>query len=491
MSSLHNKRMSTGRSKQAISLASVHSLNNNESNKKPIVWKDFGVYLDKKLDTHLNPDIGDTLAASSLINKSSLDNSYLSQVIKYKVCKSCNRPIGDKSLESHFSKCSEMKHKKQQEEDSSSSNYNNSTNKRKRGRGAANPLLDIEPSSADSSRNTTPISGTPVSTNGLAKPKKKYKKSQTQKEKEAANAAAAAANSNGSSVPSSAGTGNGVGKKKKQPKPKNLTKPKGPVDVEKQCGVPLPSGGYCARSLTCKTHSMGAKRAVLGRSAPYDVLLQQYQKRNQAKLAANNALAVQRRENAAFNGGNENDEDGMASNGMYNKVLDADEETHLVLEGVSKNYPIPLERKVMLPTRNRHKFLYMREAYANALINTGNNNTTSNSSASNSSSDLTLANQAISGSMGGLQGRCALVNVDQGTSNGDSLTQNISSIVGEMYLVRAPLKAILLTSQHNTMQQQLFQQQIMKLQQQQMMLMKQRQARAQQQQQQQKQQQQT
>lgn len=73
-------------------------------------------------------------------------------------------------------------------------------------------------------------------------------------------------------------------KKKKKDEPKAKTaKPKGPVDVEKQCGVTLPNGAQCARSLTCKSHSMGAKRAVRGRSLPYDMLLQQYQKKNQAR----------------------------------------------------------------------------------------------------------------------------------------------------------------------------------------------------------------
>lgn len=71
-------------------------------------------------------------------------------------------------------------------------------------------------------------------------------------------------------------------KKDEVPKPK-VPKPKGPVDVEKQCGVPLPNGAFCARSLTCKSHSMGAKRAVPGRSLPYDMLLAAYQKKNQAK----------------------------------------------------------------------------------------------------------------------------------------------------------------------------------------------------------------
>jgi hypothetical protein len=71
-------------------------------------------------------------------------------------------------------------------------------------------------------------------------------------------------------------------KKDNEPKPK-VPKPKGPVDVERQCGVNLPNGAQCARSLTCKSHSMGAKRAVPGRSLPYDALLQAYQKKNQAR----------------------------------------------------------------------------------------------------------------------------------------------------------------------------------------------------------------
>jgi len=76
----------------------------------------------------------------------------------------------------------------------------------------------------------------------------------------------------------------GKKKKKKDEVKAKLPRPKAPVDVEKQCGVELPNGGQCARSLTCKSHSMGAKRAVPGRSAPYDKLLADYQRKNQAKL---------------------------------------------------------------------------------------------------------------------------------------------------------------------------------------------------------------
>ncbi|KIK61573.1 hypothetical protein GYMLUDRAFT_42581 [Collybiopsis luxurians FD-317 M1] len=68
-------------------------------------------------------------------------------------------------------------------------------------------------------------------------------------------------------------------KTKKQALPK-ITKgrAKGPVDYDKQCGVINDKGLPCSRSLTCKSHSMGAKRAVQGRSRPYDELLLDWQR---------------------------------------------------------------------------------------------------------------------------------------------------------------------------------------------------------------------
>lgn len=452
-----------------ITLDSVRSLGNPQQaspTKKQIIWKDFGVYLDKKLDWHLDPEFVNNLSTSSSVIVLS-DSSYLSQVVNFQICNSCNRPIGEDSLKTHYPRCVEMKQKKNNEEGSSASV------KRKRGR-TANALLDIDGSSVNSSRGASPTPSTPSSSQNQTRPKKKYKKSQMQKEKEAANASAAAAAAASAAAARANNAANA--KKKKLAKSKATGKTKGPVDVEKQCGVPLPLGGFCARSLTCKTHSMGAKRAVPGRSAPYDVLLQQYQKRNQAKLAASNALAAQRRENAQLTG---MAADADNSAGTMNLVLDPDEETHLVLEGLSKNHPIPLERKVIISARKRRDFLYLREAYANALITNG-----SAGDDLSLSGDLTLANQAISGSIGGLQGRCALVNVDKSSENG---TQSYATISGEMYQVRAPLKAILTTAQYNLQQQQLFQQQMLKFQQQQqvqqqMLLQRQKQQQAQQQQ---------
>lgn len=53
----------------------------------------------------------------------------------------------------------------------------------------------------------------------------------------------------------------------------------GPINVDERCGVPNEETGQpCARSLTCKTHTMGAKRAVPGRSRPYDELYLEWQR---------------------------------------------------------------------------------------------------------------------------------------------------------------------------------------------------------------------
>jgi SAGA-associated factor 73 len=70
-------------------------------------------------------------------------------------------------------------------------------------------------------------------------------------------------------------------KKKNKPMTK-VTKGrfKGPVDYDKQCGVINDKNLPCSRSLTCKSHSMGAKRAVQGRSRPYGDLLLDWNRAN-------------------------------------------------------------------------------------------------------------------------------------------------------------------------------------------------------------------
>ncbi|KAK3333382.1 SCA7, zinc-binding domain-containing protein [Cercophora scortea] len=135
-------------------------------------------------------------------------------------------------------------------------------------------------------------------------------------------------------------------KKKDEPKPK-AAKPKGPVDVERQCGVPLANGQPCARSLTCKSHSMGSKRGVPGRSLPYDMLLAAYQKKNQAKqqkaaIDANAPLEDEDELNAA--------------------AVDSDEETAAVMGALAHWNPQPVvPQPVFQPIKRQYQLARLHE----------------------------------------------------------------------------------------------------------------------------------
>jgi SAGA-associated factor 73 len=119
-------------------------------------------------------------------------------------------------------------------------------------------------------------------------------------------------------------------------------RPKAPVDVEKQCGVELPQGGQCARSLTCKSHSMGAKRAVPGRSAPYDKLLMEYQRKNQAKL-----------QKAQFDASAPDPEDEALGNGG---PVDSEEERDAVMGAIGRCWGgKPIWNHTMVPLRARYQ----------------------------------------------------------------------------------------------------------------------------------------
>jgi SAGA-associated factor 73 len=59
-----------------------------------------------------------------------------------------------------------------------------------------------------------------------------------------------------------------------------LTAANGPLNLDRQCGVINDKGLPCMRSLTCKTHTVGSKRAVEGRTRPYDELYIEWQRIN-------------------------------------------------------------------------------------------------------------------------------------------------------------------------------------------------------------------
>lgn len=176
----------------------------------------------------------------------------------------------------------------------------------------------------------------------VKKPRKPYSKRKN-----------AATNNLGASVED---TSTVVKKEKKERIKISTANAKVPVDVEKQCGVLLPNGQLCARSLTCKSHSMGAKRAVRGRSAPYDVLLVNYQKKNQVKMASISTQQQLADENEALLG---------------STPINPEEEFQQVMEGVKRVYAYPLERKVIFPVKLKNQLFRMREMLAGSLLPKG------------------------------------------------------------------------------------------------------------------------
>ncbi|KAI8351083.1 SCA7, zinc-binding domain-containing protein [Mortierella sp. GBAus27b] len=143
-------------------------------------------------------------------------------------------------------------------------------------------------------------------------------------------------------------------KKQKTAKPPKVKPPgrvKGPLDLDKQCGVIMIQGGPpCARSLTCKSHSMSAKRAVEGRSRPYDVLLGLYQKKpmpiKDEKANRDAELPLAEKEDVN---------------------LDSDEEFNDLLDSVRSYEPQPLAVRPMTYVRRRNKCHRIRDLFMDAL----------------------------------------------------------------------------------------------------------------------------
>ncbi|KAJ3371720.1 hypothetical protein GGF31_002699 [Allomyces arbusculus] len=106
----------------------------------------------------------------------------------------------------------------------------------------------------------------------------------------------------------------------------------GPIDLDKQCGVLTADGFPCHRSITCKNHPIGQKRTVAGRSQPYDVLVDLFQK---SKQSATHAAAAA--------------PSALDADILNLAALDPDAEGSEVLDGIKKLQPVALASKQMRP----------------------------------------------------------------------------------------------------------------------------------------------
>lgn len=151
---------------------------------------------------------------------------------------------------------------------------------------------------------------------------------------------------------------------------KTAKKKKGPIDLDKQCGVMTENGTVCTRSLTCKIHSVSAKRAVQGRSQDYDTL---YRKTSRLKeMAANqlaNSMAKQKKDAkvAATQKALKDAAEAAANNAAKDAGLElptnSDEEAEAVYAAIKYNLPKPLYIKNPFSLRRRLAMLQFREEF--------------------------------------------------------------------------------------------------------------------------------
>ncbi|KAL0095735.1 SCA7, zinc-binding domain-containing protein [Phycomyces blakesleeanus] len=155
--------------------------------------------------------------------------------------------------------------------------------------------------------------------------------------------------------------------KKEKQKNKVISKPKGPLDLDRQCGVLQgPNSTPCTRSLTCKSHSMGAKRAVEGRSQPYNELLAAYQKKGVGRPQVGPTGLIQTERPLSTSGIgymkpriSQIDNSGIPPDVAVNdkQSIDSDEEVECVLRAIQNHCNFPLAQKpVNLYKRKQRAF---------------------------------------------------------------------------------------------------------------------------------------
>ncbi|KAK5174668.1 SAGA complex subunit Sgf73 [Saxophila tyrrhenica] len=307
--------------------------------RKPGSWDSEGP-TSTNASTRSSPAPGSMNKVPSSLSKAFPNNRPLADKADIQKCTHCKRAVTKHTMPKHVESCLNKKQEKQRKKKEAKDARDAAARKEKNAaNGVADSDEDAESTIADGSKPT-------ASKTGLGGGAKKRK------------AADPAADDNTPEAPAKkkskkSGSTNETGKAGAS-KPK----PKAPVDVEKQCGVDLPQGGQCARSLTCKSHSMGAKRSVPGRSAPYDKLLADYQRKNQAKL-----------QKAAFDASAPDPEDeGSAGAGP----VDSDEERDGVMAGIARAWGgAPLYQRPMAPLRARYQHNRIRGMLQSAFANRG------------------------------------------------------------------------------------------------------------------------
>ncbi|KAF7721238.1 hypothetical protein EC973_005020 [Apophysomyces ossiformis] len=159
--------------------------------------------------------------------------------------------------------------------------------------------------------------------------------------------------------------------KKEKQRQKATPKQKAPLDLDKQCGVIQgPNNVPCTRSLTCKSHSMGAKRAVAGRSQPYDVLLQAYQKKaiGRPQSATSSSVGAKGlKGNVRKLQSQTTSPTSTAGPVPQDDYIDSDEEVESVMQAIRQSCPAPLAEKPFYFVKRRRQCFRLRDILLDAI----------------------------------------------------------------------------------------------------------------------------
>ncbi|KAK4705335.1 SAGA-associated factor 73, partial [Phenoliferia sp. Uapishka_3] len=184
-------------------------------------------------------------------------------------CLDCSKPILESALAAHALNCQKIRERKSGGASRLVAEPVSATLKRELSQGTGSDS-SASPTKKPKSSLVVSLGGAPIEAIVDApKPKKKKDKDKSER---------VASGSNVVIIAPSSAAKDGSKKDKSSTRPYPFPIAAGEVDVEKQCGVITDKGYPCTRSLTCKTHSMGAKRSVPHRSQPYDILLHEWQK---------------------------------------------------------------------------------------------------------------------------------------------------------------------------------------------------------------------
>ncbi|KAJ2371102.1 SAGA complex subunit Sgf73 [Coemansia sp. RSA 2607] len=149
---------------------------------------------------------------------------------------------------------------------------------------------------------------------------------------------------------------------------RDQAKARQPVDLDRQCGVVAEPGALpCSRSLTCKTHSMAMKRAVLGRSKLFDALLQAHLAKSRSAAAAKSAASRSAAAGSAVRDALALALGDGAEDCSLDEDLPSDDEAERVIAAVACSRGRPLAVRPVLLPRRRHHYLRVRDLFFDAL----------------------------------------------------------------------------------------------------------------------------